>query len=809
MISDDLRHAVRALARRPGFLLLGVVALGLGLACTTLVFSMINTFLLRDPPGVHPTAALVEIGRGQGERGFDSSSYPDFLDLRVQASSLDRVFAYRIGPAYVQGAEEAQLGQAQLVSGDYFEALGVRAAQGNLLGSQHDGAPGANPVVVASQRAFERWFEGDAGRVGSQVMINGASYTLIGVTDPEFKGHLAGYVPDFYMPLSMAAAMHMHTDDIRESRGSRWLSLGARLAPGVSLEAAQVELDGIAARLARSYPDSNADITLNVAPLRPVSNFAWGVIAGLSGALLGLCAAVILLACFNLGGVMLARGQVRRAEFAVCAALGAGRARLTRQLLIEAVLVGLAAAAFALLLAWVGRNLLNALSLPLPVPLDLSLAIDGYVVAALVTTTLGVAMLFGLWPALQLSAAVRGTMPSLREGSESRAPRQRGRRVLIAVQAALTVCLLLFAVLVLRAVQQSATVDTGFRLANVSMADFDLEPLGIASGDGAGRMESLADRLRAMPGIEAAGFASLVPLTMSSMSFGNAHLPGQQDEGHDLLVNTVGEGFLDTVGIAVRGRGIERTDDASAEKVAVVNRRLAQRLFGTDDVLGKSFEIGEDEPETVRIVGVVPDGRYSSLNEEGSSFAFLAAPQWDRGEFTLFLRSRLPAAELRETLQREAQGEFPGLPAPRLGSFEQATHLSILPQLVLGGAASALGVLALILAATGLYGVLAFQVASRRREFGVRMALGAPGARIASQVGRGLLWWVVPGTLLGVAMGQGAAMVVGQVLGGLGGFDAAALAVVLLAFVLMAVLAAGAPLLRMLRLRPSDALRSE
>jgi hypothetical protein len=182
----------------------------------------------------------------------------------------------------------------------------------------------------------------------------------------------------------------------------------------------------------------------------------------LSGALLGLCAAVILLACFNLGGVMLARGQVRRAEFAVCAALGAGRARLTRQLLIEAVLVGLAAAAFALLLAWVGRNLLNALSLPLPVPLDLSLAIDGYVVAALVTTTLGVAMLFGLWPALQLSAAVRGTTPSLREGSESRAPRQRGRRVLIAVQAALTVCLLLFAALVLRAVQQSATVDTGF-----------------------------------------------------------------------------------------------------------------------------------------------------------------------------------------------------------------------------------------------------------------------------------------------------------------------------------------------------------
>ena len=808
MLLIDLRHALRSLLRRPGFLLMGVLALGLGLAGTTLVFSLVNTFLLREPPGMHPTAALLEVGRMSRGGDFDTFSYPDFVDVRRQAKSVDRVFAFQNAPAYLQRDGEAQMASAQLVSGDYFDALGVRAAAGRLLGPQHDAAPGATPVVVASHHAFERWFDSDDSRVGQSVTINGRDYTLIGVADEPFRGHEAAFVPDFYVPLAMAQAMNVHDDEIRDSRGSRWLRVGARLAPGADIDAARAELKGIAGQIEKAFPDSNEAISFDVAPLRPVPAAVWGMVAALCGALLTLCSAVVLLACFNLAGVMLARGQSRRAELAVRNALGAARGRIVRQLLIEAVVVGICAAFLALLLGLAGRSLLNALPLAFPVPLDLSLVVDWRVVGATTATAMAVSVLFGIWPALRLSEGARGGGSSLRESTESRAPRQRGRRLLVTAQAALTVCLLLFAALVLRAVEDVGSVDTGFRMQGVSLAGFDLEPLGIDAAGGAARMETLAQRLREQPGIEAAGFASVVPLTMTTMSFGGAFLPGQDGEGQDLDVNTVGEGFLETVGVSVRGRSILRSDDANAERVAVVNLSFAKRLFGSEDVLGRTFEMG-GERHPVRVIGVMPDGSYSGLGESGRSFAYLAAPQWDRGEFTLFLRSNLPPADLRETLRREAQSEFPGLPAPRLSTFEAAARVSMLPQLMLGGAASALGALALILAATGLYGVLAFQVATRRREFGVRMAMGARGARIAGQVGRGMAWWVLPGVVLGLLMGQGMAVVAGEMMSGMGGVDVAATLAVLLVFALMALFAAGAPLARILRLRPNDALRSE
>ncbi|MEZ5544743.1 MAG: ABC transporter permease [Lysobacteraceae bacterium] len=810
MLNTELRQAMRSLSRRPGFLLMGVLALGLGLAGVAMVYAIVNTFLWRPLPGLHPSAPLVEIGRVEDGEGFDSFSYPDFADVKREARSLDGVFAFRSASAYLQTGDEAQPAAALLVSGDYFQTLGVRAALGSLLGPQHDTAPGAAPVVVASHAAFERWFGADASRVGSQIRINGRSYTLIGVTEPTFHGHEAVFTRDFYLPLSMAQTLNVQPESTLAQRGSRWLRLGARLAPGATLEQARTELAGIADRLASAYPESNRELGFDAAPMGPVPHMARNLVATLSVALLGLCSAVLLLACFNLGGVMLAQGQARRAELAMRCAIGASRRRLLTQLLLEALLTGTAAGAFGFALAWAGRHVLTAMPLPVPTVLDLSLTVDWRVALALGGTAVAVSLAFGLWPALSVSASVQRGGAGLRQASESRVPRQHGRRALIAIQTALTVALLLFAASILRSIPKVDERDTGFRMQGVWLASVDVEPLGIAPADGAARIERLAERLRAQAGVEAAGFASMVPLTLSSLSFGSAFLPGQEGEGQRLDVNTVGEGFLDAVGLPVRGRGILRSDAAGTERVAVINAALAHRLFGADDPIGRSFELGdEDERKTVRVVGVVPDGRYSSLSESPRSFAFLSAPQWERAEFTLFIRSVLPPTDLREVLRIQTDELLPGLPAPRLASFEATARVSIMPQLVLASATSVLGGLALTLAATGLYGVLAFQVANRVREFGVRMALGAQAARIAVQVGGTLLWWLLPGVALGLLLGHGATQAAGQFLLGPGSTDPAAIPIALGLFALMALIATGVPLARILRLRPGEALRAE
>jgi predicted permease len=810
MLIEDLRTALRSLWRRPGFLVLGALGLGLGLGGVALVVAVLNTFVLRPVPGIHAPTPLVEIGRISRGGGFDSFSFPDFVDVRERVAALDRVYAHSTTLAYLQRDSEVAPAMARLVSGNYFDALGVRSAHGQLLGPQHDAVAGGSPVVVLGHSAFERWFDSDASRIGSEISINGSSYTLIGVVDAQFRGHEAVIEPDIYVPLAMAQSMNLHPDSIRSSRGSRWLHLGGRLAADASLTQVQAELSGLAHSLAETFPDSNSEVQFDAALLRATPREATQIVGLIAAALLTLCMAVLALACVNLAGVMLARGETRRAELAMRSVLGAGRARLARQLFLEALVVGLAAAAVALATAWLGRDVLNALPLPFPLPLDLSLAIDLPVVLSTLGVALIVSVAFGLLPALRISAHAPGRGGSLGEAGSGKISRQRGRHMLLAVQAGLTVALLATAGLVIRSVQEAAAVDTGMRTEGVFLADLDLEPLGLAGEIGSESIEAVATRLREIPGIHGAGFASVVPLTLSSLGYGAARLPGQDTRGIRLDVNTVGEGFLDTLGIAVRGRPILASDTSSVERVAVLNASVARALFGEQDPLGQVFELGSrDEWQPIRVVGIAPDGRYSTLSDAGKSFAYLAAPQWERSEFTLFLHSSIEIGALQEALKDVVANRLPGLPPPRLQRFSDVAQLSVLPQTVLAGAASLLGLLALVLAATGLYGVMAYQVASRTREFGVRKALGAAPARIVSTLLRPSLTWLLPGALLGLLLGQGAALLFGSALFGVRPFDPAASVGVLALFLCMLLLAAALPTARALRLGPSEALRHD
>lgn len=809
MLATDLRWALRHLARRPGFVLLGVLGLGLGLAAAVMVFMAVNTLALRPVPGVHGERALVEVGRIEGDGGFDSFSFPDFSDLREHSTTLDRVFAYRVAPAYasIDGAPTRAL--AFVVSGDYFEALGVGAAHGRLIAPIDDAKAGEGAVVVASHSAFQRLFGGDRSALGRQVEINGSRYTLIGVAAPGFRGHLAALSPDFYVPLAMSQAMHLRGSADRESRGARSLLLGARLAPNATLAQVNEELRVLSANLAGKYPDSNRHAGFAAAPLKPLPQGAQRLLGMLASALFVLCTAILALACTNLAGVLLAQGEARAGELAMRSALGASRGRVARQLFIEAALVALMAGGLALVLVLAGRGVLNLLPLPAPFPIDLSLQFDWRVVVFCFGATAVVAIGFGLLPALRVSATAPVREAAL-VGSGARGARQRLRHGLLAFQAMMTVALLLTAALVLRALDTAEGIDTGFRVEDVHTADVDLTPAGMDTAQATAALDRLVDRLEAEPGVAGASYAAVVPLTMSRLGFGLARLPGADGDGIALDVNTVGDGFFDVFGLPVRGRAVGREDVSSGERTAVVNPSFARRLFGDGEPLGREFELGYGTDwQRVRVVGVTTDGRYASMSDEDTSFAFLAAPQWDRSEFTLVVHGGIGAEALRRAIEREMGTILPGIPPPPVHAFASSAAMSILPQVILGTAASGLGLLALVLSATGLYGMLAFQVERRVRELGVRKALGAPSRQVVRTLLQRTSAWLAAGALLGLAVGQLAAVALGELLFGIGGSDPVALAVVLAVFMAMAAAAAAMPVRRTLRLHPMEALRHD
>lgn len=804
MSMTDLRSAARHVLRRPGFLLLGASALGAGLAATILVFGVLNTLMLRPMPGITTTAPLAEIGRIGNSGDLDTVSYPDFRDLAEQSRSFDEIFAYRFAPAYVSEGDTPRSALAMLTSGNYFAALGVRALHGQLFGPSHDAVSGRDPVVVLSERAFRRHFNADPTVVGRTMRINGSDYTVLGVA-ADFAGHVAAIAPEVFVPLSMTAAMKVRDD--YQHRTSYWLKLGGRLSPDSTIEQGRAELATLSAGLDVLVPDRRSPLKFDAVPLRPLPQAAHAIVGFLAAGLLVMCGAILALACTNLAGILLAQGEARAPELAMRSALGASRARIARQLMFEAGFVAVAAGGIGLLLAFLGRDLLALVPLPVPFPLDLAVVIDARVVVFALGASALVALAFGLLPALKVSASA----PAAGIGSGTTARRTpRSRQWLLATQSALTVALLLVAALTLVALGRAGTIDTGFRTDAVFTANINLEPLGLSSDEAVERLDQLLVRLRAQPGIEHASFASVIPLTMSRLGYGATRLPGSEDSAVATDANTVGDGFFDVFALPVRGRPIVSADGANAPQVTVINQRLADRVFGDKDPIGAEIEMGGgDSWRRLQVVGVVPDGRYSTLTDTDRAFAFLPAAQWERTEFELFIHGPVDPLTLQQMLADEIRQLVPDLPPPQVHRFADMAALSILPQKVLGGVAAALGVLALVLAATGLYGVLAYQIERRYREFGVRRALGASASQVANALLRRTLIWLIGGAAIGLFVAQFMAAALGDLLFGVGGGNPVALAVTFMAFSMMTAVAIAVPLRRALRLEPMLALRYE
>lgn len=804
----DLGYAARSLLARPAFTGVAVFTLALAIGAHTALFSVVNALLLSPVAGVGAPERVVEIGSTRGGGGLDSISYPDFLDIAAGTRTIDGLYGYAIAPLNVATSGDPRRALGMLVSGDYFATLRVRPALGRLL-TDSDDAAGAAPAVVVSHAAWEKYFVGDPAVLDRAVSINGRSFTLVGVTAPDFHGHLAVIAPEFYFPLHARALLREDSADLFAQRKSQWLLAGGRLRDGATLDQARAELATIRQRLNATFGADDAGVGLGIAWLRGIPATMRGPLGAFSGLLFVMIGMILLVASINIAGLMIVRGEHRRHEIAIRLALGASRARVFSQLFAESLLLAAAAGALGIGLAAWWRDLLLRVDLPTPFPITPRIPLDTTVLLFALAVAALTAGLFGILPAWRAARAAPASGGHLAQRGNSRHG-TRLRETLVVAQIALTVVLLIGSGLFVRALQRAAVIDTGFDANHVASMDFDLEPSGYTRERRARLQDALLGRVRAIADVEQAALAAVLPLSFNRMSLGCVGLPGLAADELCPDVNVVSDGFFQTLAMPLRGRAFDSRERADGAPVAVINETLARRIAADGDAIGRSFRYGEGkDARTLTVIGIVADGKYASLGEERTPFLFLPLSQWPSASTSLLVRVRHDTRALQGVLAEAVREVDATLPVAQNHPLQDTFALSLLPQRIAGIVATALGGLGLLLAAIGLYGLLAFHVASRTREIGIRLSLGAAPRRILREILLRGGKLVVVGMLLGGALGGGLSLLIASLLFGTGPGDALAFALAGVLAALVALPACYLPARQALRIAPAVALRQD
>jgi predicted permease len=823
---QDARYAARLLRRNPLFTLTATLSLAIGIGATTTIFTVANGLLLRPAPGVDDPGGVVDIY--QTEEGLISNPmtpYNVYLEVQRRTTTLQEVFAYEpdLRVISLSGSEGAERVFGSLASPNYFAVLGVRAAVGRLFTPQDVERSG--PVVVLSHRFWTSHYQNDPAVIGRSIRLNGAPFSVVGVASPEFQGTTVT-APDVWVPAAFATTL-----DRRAVPDWLQVMVGGRLKPGVRVSQTAAEMRVIGAALVREHGSRGMDLggvpmrrdanrSMSASASSPIPGSLRLAVAAFLAVLMTLVSLVLVIACANLAGVLLARASVRRREIAVRLAVGVGRARLVRQLLTETLLLFLLGGAAGVLVARLATTVVPLLLPAFPQPIALSLALDVRVVVFALGLSFVAALLSGLAPALQASRA--DVVTALKDTAQAPNERHRMRHGFVVAQVAFSMLLVLATALFVERLRAVTVLDQGFDATNVEQASFDLSMAGYTESTGPALARDLLAQVKSLPGVEAVTLADDVPAPGRVLgAIGDLTVPGVEppsgQRGFNGNWHMVEPGYFATIRMSLlAGRDFTDRDRSGGQQVAIVSRSTAQRLWPGDEAVGKTLIHHQEGPNgrsssDLLVVGVAPDLGARDERSPGMVFLTVYLPMQQRytPHITVLARSngeRPMASQIRGIVA----GLDRNLPMLSVGSVEDAIIGPEQLQLRIAAiVAATVGLIGLLLAAIGVYGVTAYAVSRRTREIGVRLALGADRGAVVGLVLRQGMTLVAIGSVVGLVLAAAARRLLAGQLFGIAPLGWATTAGAVLLFALIGFAACYVPTWRAARIDALEALRYE
>jgi predicted permease len=813
---QDIRFGLRVMRKKIGVVTLIVITLALGIGVNSATFNLINAILGRPLPVEKPDDLVVLYTQKEKAEGLGSVSYPDYVDYRDQNQVFSGLIAYSALPLSLSTGQSNERVWGEIVTGNYFEVLGVKPLLGRTLMPDDDKTPGAHPVTVLSYNFWQNRFQGNPGIVGQTISLNGQTYNVIGVAPKEFRGvFYVGFNPMLWVPMMQQKQTSPASEDTLVKRDNRWLKVMGRLKPDTSPEQAKAAMATLAQRLSQEYPQTNEGTTVTLfrekdARPEPEAAGALSMVAIVFMALVGL---VFLIACANVANLLLAQSSTRRKEIAVRLSLGGTRWRLIRQVLTESIMLALLSGIVSLGLAVLAGWAFGAVKLPTDIPFELDLSLDRQVLIYTFLISLLAGLLFGLLPALRLTKMdLVATLNAEGGRGTSGAGKGRLRNLLVIAQVAVSMVVLITAGLFVRSMQGAQDINPGFEIKNRLLLSYDPSLQGYDEVRGRALYKNLLDQVRALPQVQSATIVSPLPLDFVSNSE-DVIIEGADPDTEPVAVlrSIVGSRYFETVHTQIlQGRDFAESDTEESPKVAIINEAMAKRFWPNQEAIGKRIRFDGPTSEYYQVVGIAQNGKYRTIGENPRPYLYLPYSQNYAAEYlTLIVHTAADPQSLAGPVRNQFQSLDRSLPVFDVKTMEEHMSRSLLSARLSAAFTGIFGGLALVLALTGLYGVVWYSVILRQREMGIRLALGAQQSDVLKLIlkqGLGM-------ASIGIAIGLLGAVALGQLLSsllyGISPIDPLTFAGVTLIFLLCALLASYSPARKAARTEPTITLRAE